>query len=95
MLSSIVTTAKIQSTSSRIVRILQLHTRPPMANRPAIEKLFTCLDLTHLCGRFLSLGYDQLQDIIYLKKGCIDRLIDNPDDKAKFLRGLYEGNTVR
>ncbi|XP_020917831.1 uncharacterized protein LOC110255115 isoform X2 [Exaiptasia diaphana] len=59
-----------------------------------LKDLFDCLGMSHMCNRFLSLGYDQLQDVIYLKKDQIESLIVNPGESTKFLRRLYEERKV-
>lgn len=58
-----------------------------------LQDLFECLGMSHICNRFLSLGYHQLQDVIYLKKEQIESLIGNPDESTKFIQGLYEGES--
>lgn len=65
-----------------------------MSNKEIIVELCNSLGFGHLSSDFLSLGYNRLQDIVCMRQEEIDAIITNPQDKEKFVRGLYEGKVV-
>jgi hypothetical protein len=62
-----------------------------MGNKEVIDQLFNSLGLAHLSSTFLSMGYNRLQDVVCIRKDDIEMLIRDPEEKVKFLQGLYEG----